>query len=204
MFFVCRSCGAWSTERPVVKAAVVCRCGHCRPVNLRELFVLTGASGTGKSTIGDELLGQIEDPVVLETDILWAPEMNTPQDGYARFRSTWMRLAVNIAQSGRSTLLIGAGVPEQFQARPERRYIGDIHWLALVCSDEVLEQRLRSRPAWRAVTDEFVGEMLEFNHHLGGRTDVARIDTGDQSVEATREEVFAWLRQRARLAPAAP
>ncbi|TMB93209.1 MAG: nucleoside kinase, partial [Chloroflexi bacterium] len=68
---------------------------------MRELFVLTGASGTGKSTIGDELLGQIEDPVVLETDILWAPEMNTPQDGYARFRSTWMRLAVNIAQSGR-------------------------------------------------------------------------------------------------------
>ena len=160
MFFVCQNCGEWSTDRPVIDGAVECGCGHRRPIVLLPMFFLTGASGTGKTTVGNELLGSLDDPVVLDADVLWAPEMDTPEDGYARLRSTWLRLGSNIHQAGRSTLLIGAGVPEQYDGRPERAYVGQMHWMALVCDDDVLESRLRARPAWRGVTDAFVEAML--------------------------------------------
>jgi hypothetical protein len=110
---------------------------------------LTGASATGKTTVANELLGQPIDLVVLDADVLCAEEMDTPEDRYARFRSTWLRLASNIHQAGRSTLLVGSGIPEQYANRPERAYVGPMHWMALVCDDAVLEARLRARPAWR-------------------------------------------------------
>ena len=150
--------------------------------------------GSGKTTLADQLLGELTDPVVLDADILWGPEMDTPSDGYARLRSTWMRVAANIAQSGRSTLLVGAGVPEQFEVRPERRYVGDIHWLALVPADEVLEERLRTRPTWRGVNHEVVTKMLAFNDHLRARADMAKIDTGRQSLEQSGKALVGWLR----------
>jgi hypothetical protein len=135
-------------ERPVIDQSVVCACGHRRPIQVLPMFVITGASGAGKTTVGNELLGQITDPVVLDCDILWSKEMDTPEDGYARFRSTWLSLAINVHQSGRSTLLIGSGTPEGYESRPERAYVGPIHWMALVCDDDALETRLRERPAW--------------------------------------------------------
>jgi len=171
----------------------VCSCGHRRPIKLVTMYVLTGASGAGKSTIGDELLGRVSDLVVLEADILWAPEMDIPEDGYARFRSTWLRLAANIHQSGTSTLLVGSGVPEQFETRPERRYVGAINWVALVCDDDLLEQRLRARPRWRGVTPESIATMKRFNRELRARGDIDVLDNTDQTIDETREAVLAWL-----------
>jgi gluconate kinase len=157
------------------------------------MFLITGASAAGKTTVGNELLGQITDPVVLDADILWTEEMDTPEDGYARFRSLWLRLAINIHQSGRSTLLIGSGIPEQYEARPERAYVGPIHWMALVCDDDSLETRLRERPAWRGATDHFLTAMRAFNAHLRARQDIRVVDTTHESIAETVGQVRAWL-----------
>jgi hypothetical protein len=119
--------------------------------------------------------------------------MDTPDDGYARFRSTWLRMAVNIHQAGCSTLLIGSGVPEQYDHRPERAYVGPMHWMALVCDDDVLEARLRGRPTWRGVTDEFVAAMRAFNAHFRSREDIRVVDTTSQSIEETVSRVRSWL-----------
>jgi hypothetical protein len=103
------------------------------------MFFLTGASAAGQTAVGNELLGYLSNPIVLDADMPWAPETDTPEDGYAGFRSTWLRLASNIHQAGCSTLLIGSGVPEQYEGRPERAYVGPILWMALVCDDKALE-----------------------------------------------------------------
>jgi gluconate kinase len=165
------------------------------------MFVITGASGSGKSTIAERLVATIRDPIILDADILWASQMNTPADGYARFRSTWMRLAANIAQGGHSTLLVGAGVPEQYESRPERKYLGPINWLALVASPAVIEARLRARPAWRGIDDVMIETMLAFNGHLAERSDMARLDTSHGSIEETERAVAQWLKSAATDAP---
>jgi hypothetical protein len=187
VFLICQACGEWETDRPVIDQSIVCTCGHRRPIHILPMFVLTGASGAGKTTVGNELLGQITDPVVLDCDILWSEEMDSPDDGYARFRSTWLRVAANIHQSGRSTLLIGSGTPEGYDGRPERALVGPIQWMALVCDDDELEARLLERPAWRGVTDPFVTAMRDFNGYLRARHDMRIIDTTHESVAETVE-----------------
>ena len=68
-----------------------------------------------------------------------------------------------------------------------------MHWMALVCDDDVLESRLHARPAWRGVTDAFVEAMLEFNAVLRSRRDIQRIDTTHLDVLETVACVYQWL-----------
>src|SRR3712207_7603919 len=49
---------------------------------------------------------------------------------------------------------------------PERRLFSKIHYLGLVCDDEVLAARLRARPSWRDTSDAFIAEHVKFNHWL--------------------------------------
>ncbi len=111
---------------------------------------------------------QPQPAVCLESDILWRPEFDRPGDGYRDFFETWLRMAKNIGQAGRPVTLFGAGfaVPGNLEACVERRYFGPLHIPALVCDDDVLAQRLRQRPAWRGVTEDFIAAQLDFNRWL--------------------------------------
>jgi hypothetical protein len=73
----------------------------------------TGASGAGKTTLALQLIGPFTEAIVLDHDVLWMPEMDTPDDGWRRFGSLWLRLAADIAQSGRPVLLFGSADPDQ-------------------------------------------------------------------------------------------
>ena len=95
-------------------------------------------------------------------------------------------------------LLCGTVVPGQLEACPERRLVGQIHYLALVCEDAELEARLRARPAWRAWTDEKVAQMLAFNqwvkHNAATTTPSMRLlDTTGRSLQDTAARVRAWI-----------
>ena len=68
---------------------------------------------------------------------------------------------------------MGTALPEQFEECSERHYFAEIHYLALVCDDAALAERLRARPAWRASGGEDVVEvMLRFNAYLMTRTTI--------------------------------
>ncbi len=180
---------------------VACGCGYRHPIALHPLLLVTGASGTGKTTIVLRLAGTFSEAVVLDQDILWMPEMDTPEDNWQRFRSLWLRLAVNIAQSGRPLLLFGSTDPEQYERLPERRYIGAIHTLALVCEDQELRHRLASRPEWRrSGGNEFVGSMLHFNHSLRALAQrqpkrVTLLDTTIDPPNVSAAHVATWARK---------
>ena len=207
MFNVCENCGAYHADKeidPAGPAAICPECGHAHPFASLPLLVVGGASGAGKSTICSRLAGKIPGAVLLEADIFWRPEFNTPEDGYRVFFDLWLRLAKNIAQSAWPVVLFGAGfgVPGNLEGSVERRYFSEIHYLALVCDDAVLAERLRRRPAWRETgQQEFIERQQGFNRWFKNyepekdQPPIAQIETTHRSLETTVSEVSDWIRR---------
>jgi hypothetical protein len=206
---ICPACGEWSDD--VVVAAdedvLVCpACGQRRPFARLPLFALTGPSAAGKSAVATILAGHLQQCVVLEQDLLWLPDQLDPADEHRQFRRLWLRLVAALHQNGRPVLLCGTVVPGQLEACPERRLVGEIHYLALVCEDAELEARLRARPAWRAWTDEKVAWMLAFNQWVKDNAATTMppmqlLDTTGCRVQESAARVRAWVLQRLVASP---
>jgi hypothetical protein len=130
------------------------------------------------------------------------PEMDTPQDDWRGFRSLWLRMAANIHQSGRPVLLFGSCDPAQYETVPERRYVGEIHTLALVCEETELRKRLIVRPTWRGSgEDQFIDSMLVFDRVLRALAmrdpeRVTLLDTTHGGPEESVRQVADWARTR--------
>ncbi|HEX8335619.1 MAG TPA: hypothetical protein VF621_02765 [Pyrinomonadaceae bacterium] len=206
MFNVCTACGLSHVEPEFDGSGhLVCTsCGDRRPFRRLPLLLVGGPAGAGKSSVGASLLGELTEAVVIESDLLWRREFNTPGDGYQDYFRLWLRLAAHISQSGKPVALFGAGfaVPHSVEPLPERRLFGAVHYLGLVCDDEVLTARLRARPSWRDTTDELIGEHVEFNHWLKGHAaatepPVTLLDTTSAAVGETAALVADWIRARA-------
>ena len=206
MFNVCHHCGLYRADKiidPSGPYAICPECGHRHLFRQLPLFLVSGASGAGKSTVCNALIGSLHNLVILDSDILWRPEFNKPEENYRDFFETWLRVAKNISQAGRPVMLLGAGtgVPGNIEPCVERRYFSEIHYLALVCSDEVLAQRLKARPAWRGSSEQaFIENHIHFNQWLKGQQTgtqpISLIDTTYDPLETTVEQVKTWIRER--------
>jgi hypothetical protein len=89
-------------------------CGETRPLPLLPLFVVTGASGTGKSTITDPLRARLPNCEVMETDLI----LHVAELGWETWRNTWMLVAYGLSLNGRSTVLCGSLLPENLEETP--------------------------------------------------------------------------------------
>jgi broad-specificity NMP kinase len=172
-------------------------CGHEEPFLRLPLFVLTGPSGAGKSTVGRLLARRLSARlVVLDQDLLWIDALRDPDDDYGTFRRTWLRLIATLNQNARPTLLCGTVVPPQFENRPERVLLGDIHYLALTCDDDPLRERLRTRPAWRDWDEPRIAEMIDFNHWVRANTTtppMTLLDTTHATPMETAEAIERYV-----------
>lgn len=208
MLNVCTSCGLSHVE-PALGAAGELVCPSCgerrRGLRRLPLLLVGGPAGAGKSTACALLLGELEEAVLMESDLLWRKEFDTPADGYNSYSRLWLRLAAHISQAGKPVALFGASfaVPHNVEGLPERALFSAAHYLGLTCDGDVLTRRLRARPTWRNTTDELIGEHVGFNRWLkqhAGTTSppVTLIDTTDDSPEQTAARVAAWIRSRVK------
>src|SRR5215218_9732602 len=134
MLNVCTACGLSHVEPESGEGGVLV-CSACgerrRELKKLPLLLVGGPAGAGKSTAGALLLGELTEAVLIEADLLWRKEFNTPEDGYNSYSRLWLRLAAHISQSGKPVVLFGAGfaVPHNTQTLPERRLFSEIHYL---------------------------------------------------------------------------
>lgn len=206
MLNVCRNCGEYRVDKLVDrdKAVAICPlCQHPHPFRLLPFLAVCGASGTGKTTVCDQLMITMQEAVVLDGDLLWRPEFNKPENQYRDFFETWLRLGKNIGQSGRPFVLFGAGViPNNVEPCVERRYFSESYYLALVCEAEALTTRLKQRPAWLQSGDKaFIEEQIRFNGWLREQAEkpnskIELLDTTHESIETTGGQVAAWIRAK--------
>jgi hypothetical protein len=135
----------------------------------------------GKSAVRQLLEHELSEVVVLESDLLWRSEFDRP-DKHRDFFETWLRLCKGISRSGRPVVIFGAGfgAPKNLEQCVERRYFSGLHYLALVCADEMLEQRLRARPAWRKSDDlAYIEAHVAFNRWFKQNASQVEPDTGE-------------------------
>ena len=206
MFNVCHQCGLYRADKiidPAGPYAICPECSYKHTFRYLPLLIVSGASGTGKSTVCNALLGHFTDAVLLDSDILWCPAFSSPENDSRDFFEIWLRMSKNIGQSGRPVVLFGAGVgvPSNIEPCVERRYFSAIHYLALTCDDDTLAARLRARPQWRACTnDAFLQSQIDFNRwfrETGPTLDppITTLNTTHITLEETAAQVAAWIDQ---------
>jgi shikimate kinase len=170
MYEVCAECGAHIADAVIDPAGpvIVCTvCGFRQPFRRLPMFIVTGASGTGKSTLCGHI-AQMEDRpdlVYLDSDMLLMKEFTS--SGWKEYRNFWLWVSFNISQSGRSVVLFGSATPADFENAPRRKYFSTINYLVLACDRETLTERLTSRPDWRKSAHEaFLNDQLQWNQRF--------------------------------------
>ncbi len=203
MLNCCYGCGEYRAdkiingagERPV---AVCPECNHEHLFLMLPLLIVTGASGVGKSTILQRLIGTVSEAVLLDCDILWFGD-----DHAADHFEVVLRVSKNVSQAGRPVVLFGSGigVPDNLESCVERRYFSRLHYLALTCDPKVQAERLRARPPWRKSHHaEFAAVQVDFNKWFLGTAGSGDpphplLDTTDAPVEQTAVDVADWIRR---------
>jgi RNase adaptor protein for sRNA GlmZ degradation/ribosomal protein S27AE len=204
----CMQCGPGTVLQPDRHAPLLrCpRCGAEQQLATHPLFVVTGASGTGKTTIVEPLRRRLPDCEVFETDVI----LHVAALGWETWRNTWLQLAYAIALNGRATVLCGSLLPAHLEHLPARRLVGPIHCCNLDCPDVVLAERLRARPAWRASSAETaIVEHQRFAAWLRARIQPT-FDTSMLSAEEVADHIANWIRpllgaaQLDRIPPTSP
>jgi hypothetical protein len=173
--------------------AVCPECGRTDEAALGRLFIVTGASGSGKTAVLAPLARRLRGRcVTFDADLLMdaAGALSGGQPiNWPAFRDAWLAVAHGVAHSGMPTVLLGPFIPGHLQELPARRWTGDIGWLVLDCPDELRRTRISARPPWRS---RDVEEQVEFGRWL--RRNIAdRIDTSSGTPEDTAAAVAAWV-----------
>lgn len=207
MFNVCPACGEYSDDKDIDLRGpfAICKlCGHKHAFKRLPLLVVTGSSGTGKTTVGLQLAATMQEAVCLESDILWRDEFDKPETEYADYRNLWLRIAKNIGQAGRPIVLFGSATPGQFERCAESRYFSWIAYLALVCDEKTLTKRLCARPQWRkSGTDDVLKRMSQFNQWIKDNASkttppMTVLDTTNMNLEQSVAAVRGWIQDQMR------
>jgi hypothetical protein len=196
----CQSCDSAVIMQPQQHLAVCPACGATERAQRLPLFVVTGASGSGKTTVLPHLVAALPECVVFDVDwLIDSFEMASESVSWGALRDAWLAVAHGIAQGGRYTVLLGPFMPDQLEPLAARRWVGDIHFAVLDCDDDVRRQRLEARPPWR---ERAVEHHVGFAAHL--RRTISTRFTTDSTPADTAALVAGRVRETLRQANATP
>jgi energy-coupling factor transporter ATP-binding protein EcfA2 len=166
-------------------------CSAARAYSPLPLVLVTGASGSGKTTMAQnlrQLFGTAGHYAVIDTDLF----LHMAQFGWSTWCNNWLLLAYGLAENGCVLVLCGAIDPRDLEDLPARQLVGGVHSLLLTCPAEVTALRLSERPPWRQWTAKRIGEQVAYARELGTRN-YHSIDTGRLSPREAARRAAMWI-----------
>jgi hypothetical protein len=190
----------------------------------KMLYLMTGASGAGKSACLEHLGRLVLDVALHDFDTIGVPENATPTWRLEADQLWLDRVLENQAQ-GRDTLLAGQTPLGELLACPRATQLDGIAACLIDCSDEARRRRLAGRstsfgqahyswaawmrghaadPQWEPHVIREADPTLYWDrwaHWRRGdpRWSVRRLDTTDLTIEEAARQVTNWMRQQRRL-----
>mgnify|MGYP001314957976 CR=1 FL=1 len=136
------------------------------------LFILTGASGVGKTTVMEALRELMPDFDVLSTDNdnfgTTAVKLEY-QDRY----NLLLHFANAVAKSGRGTIICGTVMPWDAQKCDTYNEFSEVCFINLHCDDATRNHRLRNREDRATWTDEMLKQHEQFAQWLLDNAEIA-------------------------------
>lgn len=203
---ICPACAQPTRGAEVVAETrkLVCDlCGEATPIEpLPPVLFITGASGAGKTTLHETLLGTVDEAILIDADLLWGidPAHNDPTSGYRQFRGLVLHLAERLAKNGKPVVVEGSCMPDQYENLGERWYFSKTAYIGIVCSDDELKRRLLARPTWRGSVRN-LEDMLAYNRHVrdmgpASSPPIDVLDTTDRTIDECAAELHGWIRRQ--------
>lgn len=136
------------------------------------LFIVTGASGVGKTTVMHELRTILPEFDVFSTDTDNFGTTSTKLEYQDKF-NVLFHFANAVAKSGRGTIICGTLMPWAAEACDTYHNFREVCFINLHCDDATRNHRLRNRADKANWTDELLKEHEEFAQWLINNAETA-------------------------------
>lgn len=198
MVTICPKCKNHKWDKIVEGDFIICpECGAKWNFIKKPLYVITGCSGVGKTTAGQELQKLTTDYVVLDADFFYNIMPHESEEDYFDQIEHIFSLSNNISQSGKSVVWTMAGNIDKLLQVYHVRFFSEICVLALTCREETLRRRMTEG---RGIADEgWIRSSVEYNeyfrtHERIGEVPFSVLEVDDTSPEETAKCILEWVR----------
>ncbi len=193
----CYQCGEYTIKRRELKNSTghflcdICGCQFTKTV--LPLFIVTGASGSGKSAIIEPLQHLLTEYGVFDKDQMWARDWDMAYNNF-------FRIASALAQGGKKTVIVGTIIPEHLEGLSDRDLVGEIFYINLHTDDETRRTRLLTRRKWGFPDEEFIQEHARFaawlllNAETKFDHPMPTFDTTHMSPQEIAEQIADWIK----------
>jgi dephospho-CoA kinase len=160
------------------------------------LYIVTGAKGTGKTTIIKELRKLMPEYAVFDyDDIIEFINDDLRKFDKHKLLNIWLRVARNIAESGRKTIICGIIRPDDVEKCSDFDNFKHVYYLALHCDDQTREIRLQKR---KRMTEKKLQRNNDFAKWLIEIADkynppMPIIDTSKTDVTKVAQQIREWI-----------
>jgi len=162
---------------------------------MAKLYFITGACGTGKSSIIPYLKKNLEGFDIHDFDEVGVPENPTVQ---WRKDTTdyWLKVASENAKKDISTLIVGLSIPQEVRNSQYFSSAPKIYYCLLDISEEERCKRLSKRGASKELIED-LEELVGLRKWVSESDfEYIIIDTAGRSIEETSEKVISWIKRR--------
>ncbi|MFC6332079.1 AAA family ATPase [Paenibacillus septentrionalis] len=167
-------------------------------MNKLPLFIVTGASGVGKTTVMHELRKLLPDFVVFSTDNDNFGTTSSKLEYQDRY-NLLLHFAHAVALSGRGTIICGTCMPWDAEKCDMYQAFREVCFINLHCDDATRNHRLRNREDKATWTDDMLKQHEQFAQWLLDNADSAydppmpTIETTTNPPSAVAEQIKAYI-----------